>query len=120
MLNLDTHIVIHAFRGSLSRSERKILESDSWGISTIVLWEIFKLVQLGRIEMDFEDPELLRALNSFHAWPITYDVCRSIGDLDFRADPADEIIAATSLLHGAPLVTRDRRLRASKVVPVAT
>jgi predicted nucleic acid-binding protein len=39
--------------------------------------------------------------------------------LDFRGDPADEIIAATTLLHNAPLVTRDRRLRASKLVPLA-
>jgi PIN domain nuclease of toxin-antitoxin system len=36
--------------------------------------------------------------------------------LDFRSDPADEIIAATSLAHNVPLVTRDARVRASKLV----
>jgi PIN domain nuclease of toxin-antitoxin system len=39
--------------------------------------------------------------------------------LDFRGDPADEIIAATSLVHNVPLVTRDRVIRSSKVVPLA-
>jgi predicted nucleic acid-binding protein len=37
-----------------------------------------------------------------------------------RGDPADELIAATSLVHGVPLVTRDRALLASKVVPLAS
>jgi len=39
--------------------------------------------------------------------------------LDFRSDPADEIIAATSIVEGAPLLTRDRRILRSKVVPFA-
>jgi PIN domain nuclease of toxin-antitoxin system len=39
--------------------------------------------------------------------------------LDFRGDPADEIIAATSVVHRAPLLTRDRQIRRSKVVPLA-
>jgi len=39
--------------------------------------------------------------------------------LDVRVDPADEIIAATSVAHNVPLVTRDRALRRSAVVPLA-
>ena len=34
--------------------------------------------------------------------------------------PADELIAATSVVHGVPLVTRDRRLLASRIVPLAS
>jgi PIN domain nuclease of toxin-antitoxin system len=40
--------------------------------------------------------------------------------LDFRGDPADEIIAATSVVHHVSLVTRDRQIRRSKLVPLAT
>jgi PIN domain nuclease of toxin-antitoxin system len=47
-------------------------------------------------------------------------VCRTLKNLDFHSDPADEIIAATSLVHRVPLVTRDRRIRSSDVVPLAT
>jgi predicted nucleic acid-binding protein len=34
--------------------------------------------------------------------------------------PADEVIAATSVVHNILLFTRDKRIRASKRVPLAT
>lgn len=40
-------------------------------------------------------------------------------DLDFDSNPADELIAATSVVHNVPLMTRDRKLKRSKVVPLA-
>lgn len=119
MLNLDTHVLIHALEGSLTRSELSLLERDTWSISSIVLWEIVKLVQLDRIELDVDDADVRRTLTSIHAWPITLEVCRAIRDLDFRSDPADEIIAATSLVRGVALVTRDRKIRRSRKVPLA-
>ena len=119
MLNLDTHILLHALAGQLKPAEEKLLRSDAWCISAIVLWEITKLAQLDRIELDIEAAEVRRTLLSIHTWPITLDVCAAIRDLDFRSDPADELIAATSVVHRVPLVTRDRRLRRSKRVPLA-
>jgi PIN domain nuclease of toxin-antitoxin system len=119
MLNLDTHILVHALRGDLTARERQLLAAGSWSISAIVLWEISKLVQLSRLDMDLDDPQVVRSLSKLHVWPLTLEICRAIRDLDFRSDPADELIAATSLVHEIPLVTRDRRVRASKVVPLA-
>ena len=119
MLNLDTHVVLHALAGSLTAREAALLRSDAWGISGIVLWEIAKLAQLGRIELDLEDRALDRALSRIHVWPIDLAICRALHRLDVAVDPADELIAATSLVHGAPLVTRDRKLRRSRVVPFA-
>lgn len=84
-----------------------------------MLWEISKLAQLGRIRIDLDDIEIIRALAGIHTWPITVDICRAIRDLDFDSDPADELIAATSIVHGVPLITRDRRLLASRIVPLA-
>ena len=119
MLNLDTHILVHAFHGSLTTREREILEGDDWSISAIVLWELAKLVQLGRIDMDLGSPEVVRALARIHTWPLTLDVCLATHRLDFASDPADELIAATSLVHHVPLVTRDSTIRASTKVPLA-
>jgi PIN domain nuclease of toxin-antitoxin system len=119
MLNLDTHILIHALAGELKTKERELLSSDQWSISAIVLWEIAKLSQLGRIDLDIDSAEFGRALSSIHVWPLDLAVCRRTRALDFRSDPADEIIAATSLVHGVPLVTRDRRIRRSRLVPIA-
>ena len=119
MLNLDTHVLLHALGDSLTPRERLLLSEDSWSISAIVVWEIAKLAQLGRIEIDLDDRELNRALARIHVWPLTLEVCRAIRSLDFQSDPADEIIAATSVVHRVPLLTRDARMRRSRRVPQA-
>jgi PIN domain nuclease of toxin-antitoxin system len=119
MLNLDTHVLLFALAGTLTRAEAALLRRQSWSISAIVFWEIAKLAELGRISVDLDDTDMIRALSRVRVWPLELDVCRAIRLLDVRGDPADEIIAATSLVHGVPLVTRDRALRRSKVVPLA-
>ena len=40
MLNLDTHILIHALRGDINPDERKLLANDAWSIASIVFWEL--------------------------------------------------------------------------------
>ena len=119
MLNLDTHVLLHALDGELSRPERALLSREVWSISAIVIWEIGKLAQLGRIEIDLDDADLIRTLARVHVWPLTLEICRAISALDFRSDPADEIIAATSVVHRVALVTRDHRIRKSRRVPLA-
>jgi PIN domain nuclease of toxin-antitoxin system len=118
MLNLDTHILLGALAGELSRREAAVLEREPWSIAAIVLWEIQKLAALGRIAVDIDDPALIRTLSRIPVWPLTLDVCRAIRTLDFRGDPADELIAATSLVHRIPLVTRDKRILSSRRVPL--
>ena len=119
MLNLDTHFLVFAVVGGLSGPERALLSTNRWSISAIVLWELARLVQLGRLSMDLDDREVRRVLAQLHVWPIDLEVARASVDLDFRGDPADEIIAATSVVHGVPLLTRDRTIGKSKMVPLA-
>jgi PIN domain nuclease of toxin-antitoxin system len=119
MLNLDTHMLLHSLSGDLTAAERKILRRDSWAISAIVLWELAKLQALGRIELEFDSIEFSRIMGQLEILPLTLPICRMSTKLDFRSDPADEIIAATSLVHKIPLVTRDRRILKSKLVPFA-
>jgi len=119
VLNLDTHILIHALRGDVRPSERSLLAKQPWSIAAIVLWEMAKLVQLERISLDLDDPDVGSALASLHVWPLDLAVARASTRLDFHGDPADELIAATSVVHGVPLLTRDRRIRRSKIVPIA-
>ena len=119
MLNLDTHILVRAVEGDLTPAESLELGRQRWGISAIVLWEIAKLAQLGRIAISLDTPELVQLLRHVHVWPIDLEVCRALAQLDFRSDPADELIAATSIVHQVPLLTRDRTLRRSRRVPLA-
>ena len=119
MLNLDTHILIYALSGRLRPREARLLSASKWTISAIVLWELAKLVQLRRLTLNLDDRSVVRTLSGLQVWPIDLAVARGSTRLDFQGDPADELIAATSVVHDVPLLTRDRRMRRSKLVPLA-
>lgn len=119
MLNLDTHILIFAVSDNLRPAEQALLSQNRWSVSAIVFWELAKLVQLGRIDMDLNDRDVVRTLSRLHVWPIDLAVARASTQLDFQSDPADELIAATSVVHDIPLLTRDHTISLSKVVPLA-
>ena len=119
MVNIDTHILVFALTGEVTDRERRVLASNTWSVSAIVLWELAKLAQLGRIDIDLDDAELTRTLSSIQIWPIDLAVSIQSTRLDFKSDPADELIAATSIVHQIPLLTRDRRIRGSRLVKFA-
>ncbi len=119
MLNLDTNIVIEGLSGGLTKREIALLENESIAISDIVLWEISKLIQLKRIILDLESGAFRRLLAQLTVYPITLEIARQSAALDFRSDPADEIIAATSIVERMPLLTRDRKILKSRLVPLA-
>jgi len=119
MVNLDTHVLLTAVGDTLHPAEEGLLTRHLWSISAIVLWEIAKLVQLGRVALDLDNREVIRVLSRVRVWPIDMAIARTSTALDFRGDPADEIIAATSIVHDIPLLTRDRAIRRSRIVPLA-
>lgn len=119
MVNLDTHILVYALAGDLTAKERRVLSAERWGISGIVYWELAKLAQLERIDLDLADREVIRVLSSLQVWPVDLAVSIQSTQLDFDADPADELIAATSVVHEVPLLTRDRKILRSRMVPFA-
>jgi PIN domain nuclease of toxin-antitoxin system len=75
--------------------------------------EIAKLHEKGRIRFTLDTPAMAQAIATLHIWPITSEICLNLRRLDFRSDPADELIAATSLTHGVALLTRDTKIRAT-------
>ena len=119
LLNLDTHILVHALTGDLRPAEEALLIEHDWGVAAIVFWELAKLSQLGRLDIDFAEAEIQSVLASLHVWPLDLKVARASIDLDFRGDPADELIAATSMVHAIPLLTRDRQILKSTRVPLS-
>jgi PIN domain nuclease of toxin-antitoxin system len=119
MLNLDTHILVYALADMLTAAERKLLRKHDWAISAIVLLELAKLVQLKRLEIDLESAEFSRLFGHITVLPLDLSVARRSTELDFRSDPADELIAATSIVYKIPLLTRDRAILKSKLVPFA-
>ena len=45
MLNLDTHVLNHTLAGNVRPREQELLSESLWGVASIVLWEVAKLVQ---------------------------------------------------------------------------
>ena len=119
MLNLDTHILVALITGDASPAESACAVHQPLAISDIVLWELAMLVRKGRLTMDLESQEFRAWLRHLTVFPISMEIARQSTQLDFSSDPADEIIAATSVVENIPLLTRDRRIRKSRIVPLA-
>jgi PIN domain nuclease of toxin-antitoxin system len=119
MLNLDTHILVDALLGEVSKKERTLLSKEKWCISGIVLWEIAKLKQLGRIKLEVQSVEFSRILSQIQVIPLDSQICQMSTEMDFNSDPADELIAATSIIYNVPLLTRDKKILKSRLVPFA-
>ncbi len=119
MLNLDTHILVAALAGELTVKERSLISKESLAVSDIVLWELAKLVQLKRLVLDMDSVAFRRSLRYLTIIPITVQIARQSTKLDFASDPADELIAATSIVERIPLLTRDRKILKSRLVPLA-
>ena len=119
MLNLDTHILVEGLIGGLTKRELELVENENIAISDIVLWEISKLVHHKRIAINVDSAAFRKLLRQLTVYPITVEIARQSVSLDFRSDPADEIIAATSIVERIPLLTRDRKILSSSMVPFA-
>ena len=126
---IDTHILIHWFadQARLSAHQRESLRQadadDPLLLSEISLWEVATLQELGRIRLDRPLREWLERATApplVRRVGISPAVASQVAALpdSFHRDPADRIIVASALVHGARLITSDRRIRDSGLVPV--
>lgn len=120
MIVADTHAWVWWAVGSrnLSSGARQALDSASEvGICAISAWEIARLVAHRRLELDRPVLTWIRqALALPHVTLLELTPERAVAattlDPALRGDPADRMIIATALSLRAPLVTKDRSLRA--------
>lgn len=123
MIVLDTHAWIWLLSDpdELGRTGRAALRRDRVrGVAAISCWEVAMLAARGRITLD-RDPvawmEDALAAERLELLPLTPAVAAASAALaDFHGDPADRLIVATALTHGATLLTRDERIRESGTV----
>ena len=118
MILVDTHALIWLAQGNdrLGVKARhrmdEALVGDTLCVSAISFWEIAMLQLKGRLTM----PPLKRwrrALleEGLREISITGDIGIKACELqNFHADPADRLIVATALEHGATLVTANERI----------
>jgi len=115
---LDTPIVVHAANDDLEPARKRLLDdpSSELFISAVTLWELTKLVELGRLSMPDGFDRFIRGLCAHPRYAIApYDAELMITLLatakKMHGDPADQIIVATAMRLDAALMTNDARIR---------
>lgn len=128
MILLDTHMLVWMLIApdKLSAKARKAIvaarRAGPLAISAISLWEIAWLVKHGRIETTLAVGAFVKRCASYvEVLPITEAIAvRSVEfPKAYSADPQDRIIGATAVVEGRPLLTQDRLIVKSGLVPLA-
>jgi PIN domain nuclease of toxin-antitoxin system len=125
MIVLDTCAILWDAldAGQLTAKAKKAIErhKDELIICDISLWEIAMLIKKERLVVDATATgfiELLLEARNFQVQEITAEIAALSVNLqaEISNDPADRLIAATSILRNAPIVSADQRFRQATVV----
>jgi PIN domain nuclease of toxin-antitoxin system len=127
LILLDTHVVLWLTSdpNRLSAKAKTAIEDsrtnrDGLAICDMTLLELATLASKGRIQVSIGLEALFQELESrFVVLPISGRACaRAMAfPATYPKDPADRIIGATALVEGLSLVTADRQIQRSKLVP---
>jgi PIN domain nuclease of toxin-antitoxin system len=99
-----------------SRARRAIDQAENALVSAISVWEVAMLVAKRRILLDRPVErwvDIALALPGIRLAPLEPAIAVRSTKLpgEFHPDPADRMIVATALEHGAPIITPDDRIR---------
>ena len=128
MIVLDTHVIIWDALAPERLSEpaqqaiAQANQNDGLIICDISLWEIARLLQKGRVQVETDTLSFINLVlqaNNMQVQAITPQIASLSTQLpaEINQDPADRLIAATTLSHNATLVTMDRNLQAAEILP---
>jgi len=120
LILLDTHIWLWYVSEShrLTERQKQILAertTDGLDVSVISCWEVAKLVERGRLDLDRPIQDwIAQALSipEIQAIELTPQIAVASTQLPqpFHRDPADQMIVATARVHDIELLTADRRI----------
>jgi len=125
---LDTHMLVWLLIApeNLSPKAKKAIlaarKSAPLALSAISLWEIAWLAVNRRIEIDVSVDSFVKKCASYvQILPITPEIAvRSVQfPKSYPNDPQDRIIGATAIVEGTRLLTHDKLIAKSGLVPLA-
>jgi PIN domain nuclease of toxin-antitoxin system len=127
MILLDTHVVIWLALqpNKLSKRAKEVIRAarlqGGLAIAGITLLELAWLVEKGRVETTLSVESFVRQCASkMTVLPITPEIAaRAVSFPEsYPKDPQDRLIVATALVEGIQLVSHDRLIKKSGIVPV--
>ncbi len=127
MIVVDTHIIIwDALKpNQLSKKAKKAInnanKADGILFCEISFWEISMLVSRSKLTIETSYQEFIKYVtisNNYHFQGITPEIAEKSTSLsdEVNQDPADRIIAATSIINKFPLITADKNLIKAKSI----
>jgi PIN domain nuclease of toxin-antitoxin system len=112
---LDTSRLSPEAKNAIDRNERDLIICD------ISIWEIAMLIKRKRLVVDATASGFINLLLQSRNY-LVQEITPEIAELsvnfgsEINSDPADRLIAATSILRNAPIVTADQNLRDATTV----
>ncbi len=123
MILLDTHTLIWLVLepDKLSRNAQRAIREATGGlaVSAMTLWEVAQLTARGRLGIQGTVEAFVERMASHVAIrPVTTRVAVLATQFPetYPKDPIDKLIGATALSEGMILVTKDRAIRACKLI----
>ncbi|KAA3610457.1 MAG: PIN domain-containing protein [Calditrichaeota bacterium] len=118
MLLLDTHVWVFYYTKQFQHLSKPALDAinneKSLAISPISGWELAQLVKKKRVKLEIDIIRwisLTRKDQRLLLLDLSLDILvQSVQFDDLHKDPADRIIAATSIVNSIPLITADKKL----------
>ena len=112
---LDTGKLSFEAKNAIDLNERELIICD------ISIWELSMLIKRKRLVVDDTASGFINLLLQSRNY-LVQEITPEIAELsvnfgsEINSDPADRLIAATSILRNAPIVTADQNLRTATMV----
>ena len=121
----DTHSLVWYFTedkrlgGNALAAFQETVKAGLVIIPTIVLAEVMYICQKGRFRLTFNETLVrLEEYDNFEIVPLSIDILRMANNIGADLEMHDKLIVATAIYFSMPLITKDERIRESKIVRI--
>jgi len=120
----DTHSLVWYFTEDPLLSKRALQAFESTVkegiiiVPAVVLAEIVFISKKGKVTLSFEETlKKMEEYENFYIAPLDLDTLKVADKIELDMEMHDKLIVATALYFGAILITRDKLIRESRIVP---
>ena len=87
-------------------------------VPAVVLAEVMFISKKGKVTLTFEETlEKIEKYENFYIAPLDLDIVKVADKIELDMEMHDKLIVATALYFGTTLITKDKLIRESGIVP---